>query len=107
MISTDSRPLEDPKDTETDHLYQLFSLFGSDEQKQSMADMYRGGGFGYGEVKKAIAEAAENYFAPARERRAELAADLDRVHQVLGDGAAIARKKAAEVLARAKKACGL
>jgi tryptophanyl-tRNA synthetase len=106
-ISTDSRALEDPKDPETDHLYQLFSLFGTDEQKQSMADMYRAGGFGYGDVKKAIAEAAENYFAPARERRAELEANIDRVHQVLGDGAAVARKKAAEVLARAKKACGI
>lgn len=106
-IDTDSRPMEDPKDPETDHLYQLYSLFATDEQRESMASMYRAGGFGYGDVKKALAEAAENYFAPARERRAELVADLDRVHQILGDGAAVARKKAAEVLARAKKACGV
>ena len=26
-ISTDSRPMEDPKDPDTDHLYQLYSLF--------------------------------------------------------------------------------
>lgn len=106
-IDTDSRPMEDPKDPDTDHLYQLYSLFATDEQRESMASMYRAGGFGYGDVKKALAEAAEDYFSPARERRAELVADLDRVHQILGDGAAVARKKAAEVLARAKKACGV
>ena len=72
-----------------------------------MAAMYRAGGFGYGDVKKAIFEEAEAYFAPARERRLELESDLDRVHQILGDGAAAARAKAGEVLARAKKACGV
>ena len=72
-----------------------------------MAEMYRAGGFGYGDVKKAIAEAAENYFAPARQRRDELEADPDRVAQILGDGAAVARRKAGEVLARAKAACGV
>ena len=106
-ISTDSRPMEDAKEPEGDHLFQLFSLFGSDEEVDSMANMYRSGGFGYGDVKKAIATAAENYFEPARQRRAELESDLDRVHQILGDGAAVARKKAAEVLRRAKKACGV
>jgi tryptophanyl-tRNA synthetase len=54
-----------------------------------------------------LAEEATNYFAPARERRAELEANLDRVHQILGDGAAKARAKAAEVLNRAKQACGV
>lgn len=106
-ISTDSRPMEDPKDPEEDHLFQLFRLFGTESEIESMANMYRGGGFGYGDVKKAIASAAENYFEPARQRRSELESDMDRVHQILGDGAAVARKKASEVLTRAKQACGV
>ena len=106
-ISTDSRAMEDPKEPEGDHLYQLYSLFASEENKQSMAAMYRAGGFGYGDVKKAVFEESESYFAAARERRLELEADIDRVHQILGDGAAKARVKASEVLARAKKACGV
>lgn len=106
-IATDSRPLEDPKDPETDHLFQLFSLFADDEAKSEMASMYRAGGFGYGDVKKALAEVAESYFAPARERRLELESDLKQVNQILGDGAAVARKKASEVLNRAKSACGV
>ena len=106
-IATDSRPMEDPKEPEGDNLFQLFSLFADKKAKEKMAAMYRAGGFGYGDVKKALAEAAEAYFAPARERRAELEANLDQVHQILGDGAAKARVKAKEVLARAKKACGV
>ena len=72
-----------------------------------MAATYRSGGFGYGEVKKALADLAENYFAAARERRRELLAQPQKVMEVLGDGAAMARKKAAEVLLRAQRACGI
>lgn len=106
-IQTDSRPMEEPKDPETDHLYQLFSLFADGAARQAMADTYRRGGFGYGEVKKALAEAAESFFAPARERRQELESKPDDVRQILADGAARARKKAGEVLRRAQEACGV
>ncbi|MCA9271360.1 MAG: tryptophan--tRNA ligase [Planctomycetales bacterium] len=106
-IPTDSRPMEDPKDPDGDHLYQLYSLFASDEQRQAMADLYRRGGFGYGEVKKSLAEVSESYFAAARAKREELAAQPQRVAEILADGASRARKKAAEVLARAQKACGV
>lgn len=106
-IATDSRPMEDAKDPETDHLFQLFKLFGTEEQIAEMAAKYQAGGFGYGEVKKALADAAEVYFEPARQRREQLEQDPARVHQILADGAAKARTKAAEVLARAKTACGL
>lgn len=106
-IATDSRPMEEPKDPDGDHLYQLFSLFADDSACQEMAGLYRRGGFGYGEVKKALADAAESYFAEAREKRAELEADPDQVVQILGDGAAVARRKAGEVLNRAQQACGL
>ena len=106
-ISTDSRPMEDPKDPEGDHLFQLYSLFSDEASIAEMASMYRAGGFGYGDVKKKIAEAAETYFAVARERRAELESNPQSVHEILADGASAARKKAATVLARAKKACGL
>ena len=69
--------------------------------------LYRRGGFGYGEVKKALADAAEKFWAEPRARRAELAAKPDEVREILADGAAKARKKAAEVLKRAQKACGI
>jgi tryptophanyl-tRNA synthetase len=106
-ITTDSRPMEEPKEPEGDHLYDLFALFAPEADRQAMADLYRRGGFGYGEVKKKLLEAAGDFFADARTRRAELAADPDRVDSILASGATRARVKASEVLGRARRACGL
>lgn len=106
-ISTDSRPMEDPKEPEGDHLFDLFKLFGTAEEIEDMAAMYRRGNFGYGDVKKAIAEKSESYFLEARDKRTDLEQNLDYVEQVLSKGAARAREVAGAVLDRAKKNCGL
>jgi tryptophanyl-tRNA synthetase len=106
-ITTDSRPMEEAKEPEGDHLFQLYSLVAKPEQIAEMAALYRRGGFGYGEIKKSLADAAELYFAEARQRRAEFAANPGRVRQILDDGASHARTKANEVLSRAQKNCGL
>ena len=106
-IQTDSRPMEEPKDPEGDHLFQLYSLFASDEDLAEMAATYRRGGFGYGTVKKAIADASEAYFSEARARRETLVSQPETVREILADGASRARKKASEVLLRAQQASGL
>jgi tryptophanyl-tRNA synthetase len=106
-IKTDSRPMEEPKDPDTDHLFQLYSLLADDRQREEMAARYRRGGFGYGEVKQALADLADGFFAEARRRRRELEAHPQQVRQILGDGAAKAGHKAAEVLLRAQRACGV
>ncbi|HQU41913.1 MAG: tryptophan--tRNA ligase [Planctomycetia bacterium 21-64-5] len=106
-IVTDSRPMEEPKDPEGDHLYQLYSLFASDAEREEMAALYRRGGFGYGQVKQALADVAERFLAGPRQRRAELAARPDDVRAILAEGAARARRKAAQVLLRAQRACGV
>jgi tryptophanyl-tRNA synthetase len=106
-IQTDSRPMDQPKEPDDDHLFQLFSLFASEAERNEMAAMYRRGGFGYGEVKKALADQAERFFAEPRARRAELEAHPQRIHEILADGASRARKKAGSVLSRVQKACGV
>jgi tryptophanyl-tRNA synthetase len=106
-ITTDSRPMEEPKDPAADHLFQLYSLFADREAREAMAAKYRRGGFGYGEVKQALAAVAEGYFAPARQRRQEFASDPERVQQILAAGAARAREKASQTLRRAQRACGV
>ncbi len=106
-IVTDSRPIEEPKDPEGDHLFQLYSLFATPQEREELAATYRRGGFGYAEVKRALAQKAAEFFAPARERRQELAAQPQRVRQILADGAATARRKAHEVLTRAQVAAGV
>ena len=106
-ITTDSRPMEEPKEPEGDHLFQLYSLFAADAEREEIAALYRRGGFGYGQVKTALADIADRFLAEPRERRAELAGRPERVREILADGAARARKKAAAVLQRAQKACGV
>lgn len=106
-IVTDSRPMEQPKEPDTDHLYVLYSLFVGEAERESMAALYRRGGFGYGEIKKALADVAVDYFAEARQRREELEAHPEKVREILGDGAAKARAKATEVVSRAQRACGV
>ncbi len=106
-IATDSRPMEAAKDPETDHLFLLFKLFGSPDQVAAMAELYGRGGFGYGEIKKQLADAAENYYAEARQRRQEFASRPDTVKDILADGARRARLQATNVLTRVQDACGI
>jgi tryptophanyl-tRNA synthetase len=106
-IVTDSRPMDQPKEPAGDVLYDLYSLVASDAEREEMAALYRRGGFGYGEVKKALADAAERFFAEPRARREELASKPEKVREILGDGARKARRKAADVLRRAQDASGI
>lgn len=106
-IVTDSRPMDQPKEPTGDVLYDLVSLVAPDADRGAIAATYRRGNFGYGEIKKALADAAEKYFAEPRARRAELVAKPKHIQEVLGDGAARARKKASEVLRRSQDACGI
>ncbi|GAB4137536.1 MAG: tryptophan--tRNA ligase [Planctomycetaceae bacterium] len=106
-IKTDSTPVEDPKNPETCSVFALYQLFASEQEQAELAERYRAGGMGYGEAKQTLFEAAMAYFGEAFERRAKLEADLDSVEDVLQAGARQAREKAAEVLNRARVACGL
>lgn len=106
-IVMDSRTPEEPKpDAEKNLVVQLFKLLDSVEGARQ-EELLRAGGYGYGNLKKAFFECYWNYFAPARVRRAELAANLDYVNRVLDEGAGKARAVAAQTLKRAKAACGL
>jgi tryptophanyl-tRNA synthetase len=106
-IKTDSTPVEEPKDPERCSLFALYQLFATPEQQEALAKRYRAGGMGYGEAKQALYDAAIAYFAEARARREQLAANPSLVDDILKTGAQKARAKAREVLNRARTACGL
>jgi tryptophanyl-tRNA synthetase len=105
-IPTDSRPMDQPKDPAGDTLFDLHALVATADQASAMDALYRRGGFGYGEVKKALADAAEIYFGEARERRTQWDSRPDDVRDLLRVGSAKARRKAGAVLDRAQAACG-
>ncbi|MDZ7757429.1 tryptophan--tRNA ligase [Rhodohalobacter sp.] len=106
-IQTDSTELEDPKDPDTCNVYSLIKLFAEEDKQKEIAEKYRAGGYGYGHAKKELLGMIENYFAEARERRNELANDMDYVHDVLRDGGKKARERAEQVMEPIRSATGL
>jgi tryptophanyl-tRNA synthetase len=107
-IKMDSRTPAEPKpDADQNLAIQLLKLVAPADVSKDFEDRLRAGGLGYGDLKKALFEHYWNYFAPFRAKRAELAANLDYVNQVLTDGAQRAQVVGGAVLQRARKACGL
>ena len=106
-ITTDSTPVEEPKPVENSTILALYKLFASAADYQAMVADHEKGGVGYGDFKKRLAEAYWDFFAPMRERRAEILADPGYVDRVLADGAARAREESAKVLDRVRRAVGL
>lgn len=105
-IQTDSKPLDAPKDPQECNLFAIFRLFADDEEREEVAEGYRQGGLGYGEVKKRLCELVLEQFAEARERRKELEEDPDFVRDVLEEGAEKARENARPVFEAAREAAG-
>ena len=107
-IVMDSRTPAEPKpDAEKNVALQLLRLVAPKDVAADFENRLRAGGLGYGDLKKALFEHTWNFFATARAKRAELATNPDYVEQVLRAGADRARAVADQVLARARKNCGL
>lgn len=106
-IKTDSKELEDPKDPETCNVFALYKLLATQDEQDALAERYRAGGMGYGHAKMDLLEKINEHFAPMREKRRELEADMDFVEDVLRQGAEKASVLARETLSKARQACGL
>lgn len=106
-ITTDSTPVEAPKPTEGSTILALYQLFASASDYAAMVADHERGGVGYGDLKKRLAEAYWDYFAPMRARREEILRDPGYVDSVLATGALRAREEAGKVLARVRRAVGL
>jgi tryptophanyl-tRNA synthetase len=104
-MKTDSKGVAEPKDPDACNLFALFRLFAPAAERDAMAERYRKGGVGYGEVKKRLAELILEHFAEARRRRAALTAE--EVEAALRRGAEKARSAARATLAVVRRAVGL
>jgi tryptophanyl-tRNA synthetase len=107
MVTDVERPLRaDPGHPERCNVCGLHRFFSPDRWE----DIWQGereARTGCVEVKRWLADAIADHFAPMRERRAELAATPGLVSAVLADGARRARVVARETIAMAREACGL
>jgi tryptophanyl-tRNA synthetase len=106
-IVTDSKTVAEAKDPEQSHLFTLYSLFATPQEKKAMEQQFRAGGTGYGEVKLELFNKIIKYFAKARQRREELEHNLDYVGRILAEGAQKARSIATVTLKKVKQAIGI
>ncbi len=107
-IVTDSQPVEAPKkDLDNNIPLQLYKLVAPLDKARELEARLAAGGYGYGEVKKELLAALTDYFAPCRQKRAELVKNLDYVHEVLRKGAERANAVASETMAKVRHAVGL
>jgi tryptophanyl-tRNA synthetase len=107
MVTDVERPRRaDPGHPERCNVCSLHRFFSPDRWEEIWQGE-REGRTGCVEVKRWLAEAIADHFAPMRERRAELAATPDLVGDVLADGARRARIVARQTIVMAREACGL
>jgi tryptophanyl-tRNA synthetase len=105
-IVTDSTPLVAPKDPARSTIFQLYSLFASNNEIADMWERFQRGGTGYG-ISKTTFRKTWEYFAPMRKRREEILADKSYIDNVLDRGAKRANRVANQVMERVRGAVGL
>ncbi len=105
-IQTDSKGLDDPKDPETCHVFQLYKLLASEAMIAEMHAKYTAGGFGYGHAKLALLELILTNYANHRQIYADYMQNPAKIDAVLAVGAEKARKVANGVLARVRTKLG-
>ncbi len=106
-IKTDSTPVDEPKSTEGNPLYQLITLFAPENEKAWVEKAFKEGGTGYGEIKKRLFEYYLETFSDARRRYDELSRDPAEVDRVLAEGALKTREAVAPLMDKVRQTVGM
>ncbi|MDR0330089.1 MAG: tryptophan--tRNA ligase [Chitinispirillales bacterium] len=106
-IVTDPTPVEAPKDPDKSVIYSIYKLFAGADKAKTMAERFLSGGYGYGDAKKELFEMLWAYFEPFRNKRKELAGNLDYVDEVRKRGADKAREAAAGTIKKVRELVGV
>ena len=97
----------DGKAPGVENLLLLLEQFGDEDAVKHFKTEIKNGTIKYSELKETLSEDIIKYFAPFRERRAELLNHPDQVLMVLAEGAVKAKSRARATLEEVKKAIGL
>ena len=66
-ITTDSTPMEEPKNPDTCNVFKLYKLLGNTEQVSQLNAKYAGGNYGYGHAKQELFDLILEQFSKERE----------------------------------------
>lgn len=106
-IETDSTPLEDPKNPDTDKVFAIYSLIATPEQTETLRQKYLVGNFGYGHAKTELLNLILNKFSRERELFDYYMNNLPELDAKLLEGAEKTRKIAAATLKRVRESMGI
>lgn len=105
-IITDSTPLEEPKNPDTDNVFALYSLLASPEQQADMRKKYEAGNYGYGHAKQELFELIVERYSKERELYNFFMSNPEALNKKLEEGEAKARDLARTKLAKVRNKLG-
>jgi len=105
-IETDSKPLEEPKNTETCKIFAIYKLLANESQLTQMIANYTGENYGYGHAKQALFELILERFKTEKEKYQYYMNNLPELDKALAEGAAKANRVANGVLNRVREKLG-
>ena len=106
-IITDSKGLEEPKDPEKCHVFNIYKLIGEPHQISELSEKYKQGGFGYGHAKTELLNLILTKYQAPRLRFEKLMNNPKQVEKILQSGSQKANQIANSVMQKVKKQLGL
>jgi len=97
----------DPGDPDVCNVFTMHKIFSSAEDVKEINIECRRAGIGCVDCKKRFAENLNAHLAPFREKRSKLSEESEQVWNILADGAARARRIAAQTMIEVHEAVGL
>ncbi len=86
-IVTDSKSPNESKDPESCNIFALHKLFLNNDELENLRKRYLDGGLGYKESKEMLLSEILEKITPMRNKREEYAKDIEKVKEILKDGA--------------------
>ena len=106
QITTNSVPLEEPKNPDDCNVYNIFRLIANKEENLSIRKKYKNGNYGYGHAKQELFALICEKFSKQREKFNYLMENKHIIESELKQGEMKARKIAESVISRVRENVG-
>ncbi|MEE2877310.1 MAG: tryptophan--tRNA ligase [Candidatus Neomarinimicrobiota bacterium] len=106
-IVTDNTPPEQPKETEKNTLFKIYSLFLDESEQSALEARFHAPGLKYSDIKKELIDVIWEFFALFRKKREGIYNEPETVVKILKDGAEKARAAAQPYLEAVREKTGL
>jgi len=106
-IKTDSTPLKEPKNPDTDNVFAIYKLIATQKETKELREKYLAGNFGYGDAKKELLQKLKDEFKEAQEKYDKLGDKKEYLREILHEGEKKAKKIAEDNFKIVKEKIGV